>query len=159
MMNEFSSSFFWLHSDDYQSSKSRLIREINQLWHDEITKYYPDLAVMSFAGPEATIRWLIERIEETTPNKELQRYKDWVNDLQSEMYINCVYCGHRYGPNSEVPASMADVLKEHIEQCPEHPMSALKKENEELKQKIFRKGPCAPFPRCCLGYKPDQDNK
>lgn len=47
----------------------------------------------------------------------------WVNDLQSGMYINCVYCGHRYGPNSEVPAAMADVLKEHIEQCPRHPLS------------------------------------
>jgi hypothetical protein len=69
-------------------------------------------------------------------NDELQRYKDWVNDLQSGMYINCVYCGHRYGPNSEVPASMADVLRKHIEQCPEHPMLTLKKENQELKERI-----------------------
>jgi hypothetical protein len=30
---------------------------------------------------------------------------------------------------------MADVLKEHIEQCPDHPMSALKRENEELKRR------------------------
>jgi hypothetical protein len=49
----------------------------------------------------------------------------WVDDLQSGMFINCVYCGHRYGPQDEVPASMADVLKQHIAQCPNHPMSEL----------------------------------
>ena len=61
-----------------------------------------------------------------TERDEVLRLQHWVQDLQKGMYINCVYCGHRYGPNSEVPASMADVLKEHIEQCPKHPMSALK---------------------------------
>src|SRR6185503_77575 len=52
--------------------------------------------------------------------------RNWVNDLQAGMYVNCVYCGHRHGPNDEVAVSMADVLKEHIEQCPEHPLSALR---------------------------------
>lgn len=65
---------------------------------------------------------------------EIDRFKAWVDDLQSDMYINCVYCGHRYGPNTEVPASMADVLKEHIEQCPKHPMSKLKAENQRLRE-------------------------
>ena len=55
---------------------------------------------------------------------ETERLQNWVNDLQAGMYINCVYCGHRYGPDDEVPATMADVLKEHISKCPEHPMSA-----------------------------------
>lgn len=51
----------------------------------------------------------------------------WINDLQAGMYINCVYCGHRYGPETNVLASsMTDVLKAHIEQCPEHPMSHLR---------------------------------
>lgn len=27
---------------------------------------------------------------------EIKRLRDWMNDLQSGMYINCVYCGHRY---------------------------------------------------------------
>jgi len=58
-------------------------------------------------------------------NKRLQQ---WVDDLQSGMYVNCVYCGHRYGPEDKVPSSMADALKAHIEQCPKHPMSALKAE-------------------------------
>lgn len=67
---------------------------------------------------------------------EIGRLRTWVNDLQSGMYINCVYCGHRYGPDDEVPATMAEVLKEHIEQCPEHPMSALTAENRALREQL-----------------------
>ncbi len=60
----------------------------------------------------------------------------WVSDLQSGMYVNCVYCGHRYGPKDKVPASMAEVLKRHVEQCPKHPMSALKTENATLRRAL-----------------------
>ena len=68
---------------------------------------------------------------------EIVKLRQWVSDLQSGMYVNCVYCGHRYGPNDgTTPVSMADALKEHIEHCPKHPMSALKAENEELKKKV-----------------------
>ncbi len=67
---------------------------------------------------------------------DLAEARQWVNDLQSGMYINCVYCGHRYGPNTEVAASMADVLKQHVEQCPKHPMSKLKAEIAKLKADI-----------------------
>lgn len=59
---------------------------------------------------------------------EVERLNAWVNDLQSGMYINCVYCGHCYGPQDKVPCSMAEALKKHIEQCPKHPMSALKQD-------------------------------
>lgn len=65
---------------------------------------------------------------------ERDKLETWVNDLQSGMYINCVNCGHRYGP--KVPATMADVLKEHIEQCPEHPMSALKAERDLMGRQL-----------------------
>ena len=58
--------------------------------------------------------------------QEIARLREWASDLQSDMYINCVYCGHRYGPSADVPASMADVLKIHIARCPEHPMSHLR---------------------------------
>lgn len=68
-------------------------------------------------------------------HKEIERLDKWVADLQSGMYINCVYCGYRYGPKDEVPCSMADALKQHIETCPKHPMSALKQENADL---LFR---------------------
>lgn len=64
----------------------------------------------------------------------VKRLWRWIHDLQSGMYINCVYCGHRYGPSDEHAAtivddgatpSMQDALKAHIEECPEHPMSQL----------------------------------
>ena len=71
-------------------------------------------------GATATGEAVAHALSLITENKRLQQ---WVKDLQSGMYINCVYCGHRYGPNDEVPASMADVLKAHIEKCPEHPLS------------------------------------
>jgi len=63
---------------------------------------------------------------------EVRRYRRWVADLQSGMFINCVYCGHRYGPAESVGVSMQDVLKKHVQQCSEHPMSALKRNNERL---------------------------
>lgn len=68
--------------------------------------------------------------------QEIAQMQQWVNDLQSGMYVNCVYCGHRYGPESEVPVSMADALKEHIEKCPKHPMSLLKTELIRIKKKL-----------------------
>ena len=67
---------------------------------------------------------------------EVKRLRQWISDLQSGMYVNCVYCGHRYGPKDEVPTSMAEVLKDHIMNCPDHPMSALARENEDLQQQI-----------------------
>jgi DNA-directed RNA polymerase subunit RPC12/RpoP len=69
--------------------------------------------------------------------KYLEEMQQWVNDLQSGMYINCVYCGHRYGPQDKTPASMADILKQHIEKCPKYPMSKLKLENDALRKKIY----------------------
>lgn len=70
---------------------------------------------------------------------ETERLQRWVNDLQAGMYINCVYCGHQYGPNETTPQSvvgttptMAEVLKQHIEQCPKHPMSALRQQLAEV---------------------------
>lgn len=67
-------------------------------------------------------------------NEELIRLRQWVRDLQSGMFVNCVYCGHRYGPAADTAVSMADVLKTHVEQCPEHPMAKLKLEHEQLKR-------------------------
>ncbi|HUV84241.1 MAG TPA: hypothetical protein VMV86_00945 [Methanosarcinales archaeon] len=72
------------------------------------------------------VRNLIDTIE--AQQQEIDRLYRWVSDLQRGIYVNCVYCGHRYGPESDTPVSMADVLKEHIEQCKEHPMSKLKHE-------------------------------
>lgn len=68
--------------------------------------------------------------------QENLRLRRWIDDLQSGMYVNCVYCGHRYGPGETTPVSMADALKAHVEQCPKHPMSALKAENAKLKETL-----------------------
>ena len=66
-----------------------------------------------------------------TPAQTIARLKKWIDDLQSGMYINCVYCGHRYGPKDKTPTSMQDVLKKHVEQCPQHPMHQLREALEE----------------------------
>jgi hypothetical protein len=60
------------------------------------------------------------------------RQRMWIDDLNSGMYINCVYCGHRYGPRDAMAATipdgtatMADALRRHIAECAAHPMSGL----------------------------------
>ena len=64
---------------------------------------------------------------------ENQQLEAWIDDLQSGMWINCVYCGHRYGPMDEVTVPMRKQLEQHINSCPKHPLSAAKKEIERLK--------------------------
>jgi hypothetical protein len=68
--------------------------------------------------------------------------RNWIRDCQAGMYINCVYCGHRYGPDDEHAAtlvedgatpSMQEALRAHIAECPDHPMSALRTEIEKLR--------------------------
>ena len=85
---------------------------------------------------------LITALEEAWA--EVERLQAWVNDLHSGMYINCVYCGHRYGPDPGTPVAMAEVLRQHIEKCPKHPLSAMKKRAEQAeaerdKQRRHRK--------------------
>jgi hypothetical protein len=67
---------------------------------------------------------------------ERDEARRWVTDLQSGMWINCVYCGHRYGPRDSTPVSMADVLKAHVETCPEHPMSKLRTEARRCREAL-----------------------
>ncbi len=63
------------------------------------------------------------------------------------MYVNCVYCGHRYGPAKDTPVSMADVLKKHIENCSKHPMSKLKQDNAR-KDSLLRRLEHASYDDC-----------
>ncbi len=54
-------------------------------------------------------------------NRDLQQ---WVDDTQSGMWINCVYCGHRYGPDDDLGGqTMREALEAHIATCPKHPLS------------------------------------
>jgi flagellar hook-length control protein FliK len=39
------------------------------------------------------------------------------------MYVNCVYCGYRYGREKDTPVAMAEILKHHIAQCADHPLT------------------------------------
>lgn len=66
--------------------------------------------------------------------KEIKRLEKWVADLQSDKYINCVYCGHRYGPIEETEQTQQEILYAHIQQCPEHPLSKAQKRIDELLQ-------------------------
>lgn len=66
----------------------------------------------------------------------IMRLSRWVNQLQSGMTINCVYCGHCYGPADTTPVTRAEILTAHLEVCLQHPMNALKRENEQLRAKV-----------------------
>ena len=37
---------------------------------------------------------------------EIARLEAWVRDMQAGCYVNCVYCGHRYGPDPGTPRWM-----------------------------------------------------
>ena len=105
---------------------------------------YADLAEKDGCPDEAQIyREAIKRIKELEEENAL--LIKWKNDLMSGMYVNCVYCGHRYGPVKNTPTSIADILKEHIENCSKHPMSKLKAvvdrlEKSELSQTGWEDG-------------------
>jgi hypothetical protein len=71
--------------------------------------------------------------------------EEWVYDLQEGMSINCVYCGHRYGPDDEHAATvveegatptMQDALRAHISDCPKHPMSEQRDRITTLEQAL-----------------------
>lgn len=85
-----------------------------------------DGCVCAATTPEAAQQIAQDHNRISNLEAEVRRHKAWVDDLQKGLYVNCVYCGHRYGPNPGTPVAMAEVLKTHILQCPEHPMYALK---------------------------------
>lgn len=84
---------------------------------------------------KVTIRGTVHDVPDVVSD-ELARLEQWVDDLQSGMWVNCVYCGHRYGPDPGTPTSMADVLKAHVETCPLHPMAAAKRRLAEATRVI-----------------------
>ncbi len=49
--------------------------------------------------------------------------RQWVSDLLAGTFVNCVYCGHRYGPDDETPVSRSDLLTRHVAACPDHPLA------------------------------------
>ncbi len=120
--------------------------------NEKANNYTESEVVMQSSGRRFTVT--VRNKDGKTPHElrvaaevEVARLTAWVADLQSGMYVNCVYCGHRYGPKETTPVAMADALKEHIEQCDQHPMSVLKRENEEYKARLAKleKGIAAPI--------------
>lgn len=79
--------------------------------------------VMTFDEMCAAVDAATQGVKER--DAEITRLKAWIADLQNGMYVNCVYCGHRYGPGDEVPVAFADALKQHIAVCEKHPMAKL----------------------------------
>ncbi len=102
--------------------KSIASRETVDAFYKAVYPEYTRLAMMS-NGEEEVLRDATQTINEL---------RQWVDDLHRGTYVNCVYCGHRYGPSKTTPVSVADVLKEHISRCPKHPMSKLAQQNKIL---------------------------
>lgn len=71
-----------------------------------------------------------KQIEEL--QEKLAQMEQWIDDLQSGLYVNCVYCGYNFGQKDAVDESMRTSLQNHMETCPKHPMSILKQRNEKL---------------------------
>lgn len=95
-------------------------------WNEIIARFKDDPDTNGYSESPTE---LIVQVQDARDDlrKERDTLKQWVNDLQSGMFINCVYCGHRYGPKEATPTTMADILKEHISKCPKHPLAKLRK--------------------------------
>lgn len=65
-----------------------------------------------------------------------EKLEAWIDDLQSGMYINCVYCGYRYGPNTVSHVTMRKALEDHIASCPKHPLSTAKSALEQARREL-----------------------
>ena len=66
--------------------------------------------------------------------EEIIRLQDWISDLQKGMYVNCIYCGHRYPPGT--PDVRDKVLYDHIKSCPKHPLYKEIQKNKKLLQRL-----------------------
>jgi len=62
--------------------------------------YTPERAAQTGDSPLDCAQALRRELEELRKDyaRTCSERAAWVNDLQSDMYVNCVYCGHRYGP-------------------------------------------------------------
>lgn len=80
--------------------------------------------VLAFCRPTAVDDEGFQEFARYVLGPEISRLHRWLDDLQAGMYVNCVYCGHRYGPGDTTPTTMAEALQRHIATCPAHPMAA-----------------------------------
>jgi len=136
-LEDIGSKLSLLKKVDYTAYQS--IKETARMaWHDSARATESRLREPQLCGhPAAAIKSTDEGTSHCAWCEEVGRLEDWVADLQAGMYVNCIYCGHRYGPEDDVPATMADVLKEHIEHCPEHPASKLRVQRTRLQKVLY----------------------
>jgi len=66
---------------------------------------------------------------------EVSTLMQWVGDLQTGLYVNCIYCGHRYPP--ETPDVRDQALYNHIKECQHHPLSKALAQIEELRNGLI----------------------
>ncbi len=90
---------------------------------------------------QANVKALMDRSIEgwrrvKTLEAEKQHLEKWVGDLQSGMYINCVYCGHQYPKGT--PGVMQEILYEHIGKCPKHPLRKAEDRIKALEDDLAR---------------------
>lgn len=52
--------------------------------------------------------------------QEVSKLRQWVRELQSGLYLNCVFCGENFTGQENF-----NRLTNHIRECPEHPLSRL----------------------------------
>ena len=91
------------------------VEAVSKKWREDhpYAHYTPDL------GSE--LEWAFNKIN--FQEKEIKRLMKWIADLLSNRYVNCVYCGHRYGKTEDTLSSMSEVLYEHIKECEYHPLA------------------------------------
>lgn len=52
-------------------------------------------------GPTAQAKIATLEAKKAALEEKLAEANQWISDMQAGCYINCVYCGHRYGPDDE----------------------------------------------------------
>lgn len=137
VLNQYGDNLCWIESaEEAKALPEAEFLESCRRYRAQIAESRGELAVgqKTIAQLEAENESL--RLHMRALAQESVHMHEWVSDLQSEMYVNCVYCGHRYGPRGETPVAMADILSAHVEKCPKHPMSALKSELSAAKDQI-----------------------
>lgn len=90
-----------------------------------------------YARAASTIKNAAKAAELAALKAENERLERHVADLMSGKYVNCVYCGHRYGPAGKTPVTQAELLHEHIKKCEKHPLCALQKKFNRLDNAII----------------------
>lgn len=123
-----------LSHDEIDCENCSVVNELNQENADLKKRLSEanDMNKRRVIGPEderylkGRISELVEMVdflkeENSDLKKRVEELEQWVGDLQSGKYINCVYCGHRYPPGT--PGVMSKILYEHIKKCPKHPLA------------------------------------